>query len=280
MRDEAAMRSRRRGARRPWVAAAIGVLLGGMFADGTSSAGDAIDGANVRVEHSPEKPTKKPNLEFLKTNRDFFRGQLDALRQIAGKGVDGGARLIDPRTLRYQEMLDEIARERAAVSGTTDRFLRAELLAAIEELAMLDAEVAGIESTLTRAEDRLAEVARDVESDQRAEILIVLSCEEGAEPPVELELREDGELRARIVFVEVEREALRRGGIAEIHRHLAEPRPHAVDARCVGAAPAETSACAITVTPERDQLTIVEMTLARAAEPSASPRLEARAWAR
>ncbi len=280
MRDVSAMRSKSGGARRAWAAAALLVLLGGALTGGASSASDAAENAGVRVEHSPEKPTKKPNLEFLKTNRDFFRGQLDALRQIAGKGVGDGAHLIDPRALRYQEMLDEIARERAALSGTTDRFLRAELLAAIEELAMLDAEVAGIESTLTHEEDRLAEVARDVESDQRAEILIVLSCEEGAEPPVELELREDGELRARVVFVEVEREALRRGGIAEIHRHLAEPRPHAVDARCVGIAPGDTSACAITVKPERDQLTIVEMTLARAAEPSASPRLEARAWAR
>jgi len=280
MRIEPVRRSESRGRRRVWVAVAIATLLGGGVAAAGSFAGDAPERATVRVEHAPEKATKKPNLEFLKTNRDFFRGQLDALRQIAGEGAGDGARLLDPRTLRYQQMLDEIARERARLAGSAERFDRDALLAAVEELVALEAEVAGIESTLTHEEDRLAEVAADVASDQRAEILIVLACEEGAEPPVEIELREDGELRTRIVFVEMEREALRRGGIAEIHRHLAEPRPHAVDAWCVGAAPADTSACAITVEPERDRLTIVEMTLARAAEPAASPRLEARTWAR
>lgn len=285
MRNVTKNRRASQGARRAWAAAAVAALLGGALAaaawcEGGATSGGAPDGAAIRVERAPEQATRKPNLEFLKTNRDFFRGQLDALRQIARRGAGDGARLLDPRTLRYREMLDEIARERAALAGAGARFDRDALLAAVEDLAALEAEVAAIESTLAREEVRLAEIAADVAADQRAEILIVLACEEGAEPPVAIELREDGEVRSRIVFVEMEREALRRGGIAEIHRHLAEPRPHAVDAICVGAAPADTSACAITVAPERDRLTIVEMTLARAPEPGVSPRLEARAWAR
>jgi hypothetical protein len=233
--------------------------------------------ADERVERARVSSPDPPALSFLTTHRDFFRTQLELLRRIA-KARDG-AEWLDPRAVRYHELLVEIERDRAAHRAPRARFDGDSLLAHVSELVRLECEIAAAESALARQEGRLAELARNAREDQRTAILVTFGCDAGAAAPRAVELLEGGDVRARIRFDDVERDALVRGGAAELSRHLAEPREHVLIIRALDDSGAEVATTELRLTPEPDRMTVVEVAAAPSAGESAA-FLVARAWTR
>jgi hypothetical protein len=231
----------------------------------------------VRVERIEPRDPKRPTLVFLKANRDFFRTQLDFLRMKAA-GSAGGAVMLDERTLALRELIDEIGRDHARASEAGDHVGRAELLATVEEMAAFDAEIAAIESLLTRQETRMDAVARDFLGDEITELIVLFRAGAGARSLASIEIEIDGEVREALAVTEVERRGFERGGIAEIERRLAEPRAHEIRVRARNEQGVVLAEEMVTVEAARGQMTFVEFAQGGGADAAAPQELATRTW--
>jgi len=231
----------------------------------------------VRVERIEPRDPKRPTLEFLKANRDFFRTQLDFLR-LKAAGSAGGAVMLDERTLALRELIDEIGRDHERANEAGNHVDRAELLATVEEMAAFDAEIAAIESLLTRQETRMDEVASDFLGDEITELIVLFRAGAGAPPAASIEIEIDGEARDAIAVTDAERLGFERGGIAEIERRLAEPRAHEIRVRARSEQGVVLAEEMVTVEAARGRMTFVEFAHGGAAEEAVPQQLATRTW--
>jgi hypothetical protein len=262
-----------RGAATAVAAALIAALLPVAIAGG-ARAGEPDDG--VRVERAESE--RPETLRFLGENREFFRARLDLLRVTLGPR-HGSASEIDPRYLRWQEMLaaNETARDSTALGEEWIR--RRELMQSVEDLLALEETMDGMESMLDAQAGRLARLEEDFTGAQSTALVVLLTGVPTSPPPTEISLVDpDGE--DWIVDLDADtRLALERGGTVELLHRLVEPRPHRLEVRLAGDGWDDAGPFALAVEPTRDRMTFVELDLARLAA-AGEGAFPSRAWVR
>lgn len=237
------------------------LLLAAIVAMPAAAAGEP-DGVptEVRVQRvKPDRP-KLPTLRFLGANRDYLRAELDRLR-VQNVRVRGEAAAIDPRFLRYGEMV--AAAHAAGDSAAVADSARAgrELFASVTELGGLEGELDLLDRALARQRDRLGVLQADYAGDQRTSLAVVLSGWPGDAAPKALTFAlEDGTQEAVSLSPE-QCDALRAGGAVQVLHRLVEPRDQVFAvAFGDGAAPGW-----LQLEPARDRLNLLRLDLSRLA---------------
>ncbi len=262
-------------------AAAAAVLLTALGAPGARAEESATQPGvpEVQVQRTKEKEAKLETLRFLKENRQFFRAQLDLLRQTFGAlhfGVGDG---LDPRSLMLRELLAEgrAHGDSAAAAAAADRTRR--LLESVAELAELEHEMERMEESLGTQRERLARLEEDYAGRQETALVVLLSGVPSRGAPEAIELREEGGDVYRVTLEADERAALAGGGLAELLHSFVEPRELRFTVALRGAGWPEGEEYALVVEPERDRLTFLELEL-RGVESGAGGSIASRAWVR
>jgi len=225
-----------------------------------AAAPSAVAPAAIQVQRvKPDRP-KLPMLRFLSANRDYLRAELDRLRPKL-VGVRGGAGAIDPRFLRYGEMI--AAAHAAGDSAAAVDSARAgrDLYASVTELGSLEAELDQLDRALEDQRDRLALLQSDFTGDQRTELAVVLSGWPGDSPAFALTLTLDDGTRASVTLSSEQRDALRSGGAVQVLHRLIEPRDQLFAVE-FGAAAAPGW---LVFDPVRDRLNLLRLDLSRLA---------------
>lgn len=214
----------------------------------------------VEVERVRPRRPQVEMLRFLKENRDFIRSRFDLLRmktvEHAGVATD-----LDPRFLRYPELLAAILADRDSARALDDGWKRRDLIARIAELGALEAQLDAMERMLAEQRARLGILQEDFTGDQRTALIVVLGGEPSAaalrEVTVELE---DGS-RVTIPLHPAERERLRQGGVVQVFHGFVEPREQVIEVAFTGeGGPAATGF--VTLEPARNRITMLRLDLA------------------
>jgi hypothetical protein len=232
----------------------------------------------VKVERVEAPRPKDPTLRFLAENRDFFRARLDLLRTSLGPRV-GGADDLDPRFLRWREMLAEIGAGRDSTAATAEWIRRRELLDSVGDLVALEAALDSIEARLDAQGARLVELEEDFTGRQRTALVVLLTGVPAGGAPTGVVLEDPDGDDWRIELDDADRRALARGGTVELAHRLVEPRAHSFVVRLESGAEVLPAPWTLAVEPERDRLTFVELDL-DGLDPAAASVLPARAWTR
>ncbi len=217
----------------------------------------------VKVEREKPVREKRPTLRFLKANRDFIRARFDRLR-VTTLERRAGATELDPRFLRYRELLAEIARAKDSVATAADERERHALFSSVGDLAKLEAELDQMERLLAAQGARLGVLQADFTGRQRTEldVLVTGAALAGVVDSVIVTL-EDG---TRVVagLDDTQRQALARGGAFEVFRGLVEPREQVIEIRFAGDGWSQAGSGYVTLEPTRDRLTFLRLDLAQA----------------
>lgn len=226
----------------------------------------------VRVQRvKPDRP-KLPTLRFLGANRDYLRAELDRLR-VSSVRVRGLAAAIDPRFLRFGEMV--AAAHAAGDSAAAADSARAgrELFASVTELGGLEDELDLLDRALARQRERLGVLQADFAGEQRTSLAVVLSGWPGDAAPAAMSLAfEDGTTEAVSLSPE-QRDALRAGGAVQVLHRLVEPREQ-LFAVAFGDAAAPGW---LQLEPARDRVNLLRLDLSRLAAGDAAS-IAATAW--
>lgn len=216
--------------------------------------------AEIEVQRVKPARPKLPMLRFLNANRDYLRAELDRLRPKL-VNVNGGAGAIDPRFLRYGEMI--AAAHAAGDSAAVVDSARAgrELFASVTELGGLEAELDQLDRALADQRDRLALLQSDFTGDQRTSLAVVLSGWPGDSPSLAITLTLDDGTRESVSLSPEQRDALRAGGAVQVLHRLIEPRDQLFAVE-FGAAAAPGW---LELDPVRDRLNLLRLDLSRLA---------------
>jgi hypothetical protein len=231
---------------------------------GASTGASALptDGALIDVKRVERPSEEEPTLRFLRENRDFVRAQLDQLRQLARRGRDGDAVPLDARYLMFREMLQAIRASSDSTLAARDGIARRDLLASVGEIVVLESEVDAIEDRLARQGERLAQIEADFVGRQETALVILVKGRPAGGAPSAIVVRDpDGET-ARLALPPDVAAALERGGVAQALHAFVEPREHRLEVRVEGDGWAGDAPALLTLAPERDRLTFLELDLA------------------
>lgn len=219
----------------------------------------------VRVQRvKPDRP-KLPTLRFLAANRDYLRAELDRLRTSTVR-VRGEAAAIDPRFLRYGEMV--AAAHAAGDSAAAADSARAgrELFASVTELGGLEDELDLLDRALARQRERLAALQADYAGEQRTSLAVVLSGWPGDGAPTALTLALEDGTREAVSLSPGQCDALRAGGAVQVLHRLVEPREQ-LFAVAFGDAAAPGW---LELEPARDRVNLLRLDLSRLASGDAA----------
>ncbi len=250
-----------RAARAARFAAMAVELVAAAFAGGSVARAetDALDG--VQVERIDDSRSETSTLRFLDENREFFRARLDLLRVTLGPR-HGSAREIDPRFLRWREMLADIESARDSTAAGEEWIRRRELMQSVEDLLALEQTLDGMESMLAEQAERLVRLEEDFVGTQSTALVVLLTGVAPGRTPREVSLVDpDGE-DWRVELSDEARLALERGGTIELLHRLVEPRVHRLTVRVAGDGWEDSTPRALSLDPARDRMTFVELDLA------------------
>lgn len=230
----------------------------------------------VRIERLKPKREKLPTLRFLKENRDFIRARFDLLRE---KTLDlrAGAHPVDPRFLAYREMLAEAMAAEDSAASLAEQQERTRLLASIRELGDLEDRIDALEALLDGQYGRLAALEADFTGRQRTELIVLVRGVPQA-PAGEIVLAVDGAPARRVAIDPAQQAALADGGVMQLFHAAIEPREQTLELRIGGEAWSAAPPGWLTLTPERDHLTLIEIDLSGAAPADGGAGVHARAW--
>jgi hypothetical protein len=229
-----------------------------------------------RVEH--EEP-KLPVLRMLVENRDFFRGRLDALLLVADRRAFDGSGL-DPRFLRWREMLSEIRAARDSSAVAEGRIASHELLESVAGIEEIEREMDSMESLLAAQHARLTELEEDFIGQQRTALVVVLSGVPRGGAPRTVVLEDPDGATYRIALPEEARASLARGAAAELVHELVEPRSHRFLVSLAGDGWASAQPVEIAIQPQRDRLTFLELDASNYDPAAPGAALPASTWTR
>lgn len=255
------MRMWRNGARW-WTGLCCLVALGGI-ADGAR----ADDPARVLIDRVRPEGDSPKTLRFLKENRAFLRGQLDLLR-VRPDDNAGRADEIDPRWLRYDALLAEIAAA-SRPPGLSDAADWREQLQALLEL---EAELDSLEAALDAQAARLAEMESDFATRAFTSLALLLRG------PISEELAAvhfgavDG-VSTRVPLETITRSSLDRGGVAEAWCELVEPREQVFVLSFEDPAGRIGAPFYLSLSPQPDGQNLLELDLATLASTEPTARL-------
>jgi hypothetical protein len=218
-------------------------------------------------------------LRFLRENREFFRAQLDLLRQTFGTLHFGYAQGLDARALMLKELLAQgrADADSASMAAANDRTRR--ILESIAELAALEEEMNRMEETLFAQRERLGRLEDDFAGRQETALIVLLSGVPSGGAPQEIRFREEGGDTYRVALSDPERAALAEGGLAQLFHAFVEPRELRFAVSLQGDGFANAPEMHLVVSPERDRLTFLELDLASAGAGSEGT-VPTRVWVR
>ena len=113
---------------------------------------------------------------------------------------------------------------------------------------------------------------------QTALVILVKGCPAGT-PPSEVLLTEEGET-LRVPIDDEQWAALRKGGVAQVYHAFVEPREHQLAVGLGGHGWSAQQAHVLTLEPERDHLTFLQLDLAAANPGDAAPNVLSSVWVR
>lgn len=225
----------------------------------------------VRVQRvKPDRP-KLPTMRFLGANRDYLRAELDRLRATNVR-VRGEAAAIDPRFLRFGEMV--AAAHAAGDSAAAADSARAgrELFASVTELGGLEDELDQLDRALARQRDRLGVLQADFAGTQRTSLAVVLSGWPGGDAPQPLVISLEDGTQESVTLSPEQCDALRSGGAVQVLHRLIEPREQAFAVAFGAGSPGW-----LELDPARDRLNLLRLDLSRLAAGDAAS-VAATAW--
>lgn len=222
----------------------------------------AEDVTEVRVEKIRPRKPKLETLRFLNENRDFIRARFDALRPrtIERTGVAGE---IDPRFLRYPELLADVLEGRDSVRAMDDAWKRRKLMASITELGSLEAQLDRMEQLLAEQRGRLGILQQDFTGDQRTALIVVLSGDPVGVPLSEVTIALEDGSRLTVPLNPGERESLRQGGVVQVFHGFVEPREQVIEVALAGESWPAGDTGFVTLEPVRDRLMLLRLDLSR-----------------
>lgn len=258
-------------------------------ADAGASAGSASDGTVVAgeawretltVERAERDEPKHATLKFLNENRDFFRGRLDQLLLTLGRERDGNARELDPRFLRYANMMAQIKAARDSAQVSEEWIRRRELLESVGDLVELESEMDEMETLLSEQRDRLVQLEEDFTGRQTTALVVLMTGVPSTGTPSAITLTDSDGTTTRIAFDAATQTALARGGSTELLHEYVEPRDLVYRVSFEGPGWESRAPFEVPVAPARDRLNFLELNVAGLDPASPSPQPTAHTWAR
>lgn len=233
--------------------------------------------AEVRVERAKPMRDKHPTLVFLRENRDFIRARFDRLREKPLER-NGEAAAIDPRFVTYGQMLAALDSDRDSLARSEEARARRTLFESVGQLTELEAQLDGLESALDRQRGRLATLERDFAGDQRTELLVVVSGFSESAPlaGLTLELEDGGVLK--LDLTDLQREALRQGGMVEVFHGFVEPRAQTLRLGISGPTWPSGDSGWLELDPVRDRLNLLRLDLTQMSPATGVPGVKAGTW--
>lgn len=231
----------------------------------------------VQVERVRPSREKLSTLRFLKANRDVIRARFDHLRQESREEA-AGAGALDPRFLRYREMIAQVNAAKDSVTTASDAREREGLFQSVSDLSSLERELDQMERLLDAQRARLGVLQHDFAGRQRTELNLLVTGAPiaGTVDSVALTL-EDG-TRFTAALDGTQREALKHGAVFEAFRGLVEPREQVFEVALIGTGWSEVGHGYVTLGPGRDHLTFLQLDLAQASPARGINSLIASAW--
>lgn len=231
----------------------------------------------VSIERLQVEDEKLETLKFLSENREFFRAQLDLLRQTFGALKFGNADGLDPRSLMLKELLaaGRAASDSASLAAANDRTRG--LLESVADLAALESEMNAMEESLGAQRERLARLEEDFVGRQETALVVLATGVPSRGMPEEIVLREEGGDTFRLTFSADENRSIADGGLAQLFHAFVEPRELRFSVSCRGASWEGAGESFVVVAPERDRLTFLELDLATLGQVS-EESIPSRAW--
>lgn len=230
----------------------------------------------VKVERVKPAKEKLETLRFLKANVDFIRAQFDRLREKS-VAARGDAETVDPRFLTYRDLLARSAADRDSAAAIAARQERSRLLASVRDLGALEDRLDGLERLLDAQQIRLATLQRDFAGRQRTE-LIVLVRGVPASPVRSVTLTVGDGAAVEVPITAADAGALADGGVMQVFHACVEPREQVVAFRVAGDGWTGAPAGYMTLSPDRDRLTLLEIDLSGAQPTDGGAGVHARAW--
>jgi hypothetical protein len=232
-----------------------------------------------KVERAKVKEPKLPTLRFLEENRDFFRARLDALLLTSDYRTLGG-RDLDPRFLRYREMMAEIRAARDSAAAGEARIEQHELLDSVEGIAELERDMDSMEKLLAAQHERLSWLEEDFVGRQTTALIVFLSGVPSLGAPHTVVVQDVDGATYRIELAPPARQALARGGDAELLHERFEPRDHLLLVSFEGYGWRSAQPVRVMLSPPRDQLTFLEIDASRYDPAAPEGVLATKSWTR
>lgn len=210
------------------------------------------------------------SLRFLRANVAFFRAQLDRVREKSVQS-DAAAAIVDPRSVRYQELLAQARDGRGTIDGAGSLAGAEALGTHLERWGALVASLNQVEAALAEQSERLDAMESDYLEHEPASLVVLLRVRSGGAPP---RLALDFQTGARVeseLSIDA-RAALERGGIAELAHVYVEPHEQTVDLWAPGAA----DPIPLAVYPESGRMQFLLLEWPPSSEEP--PAIEAAAW--
>lgn len=252
-------------------------FVGDTFAGHASPSAPPPRPTAVSVERVRPRKEARPTLRFLKANRDFFRSQLDLLREQP-LALRAGARDIDPRFLAYRAMMNDALAATDSLDRTAGDRERHAALSGAGGIASLEGELDQMDRVLANGRARLAALQADFSGSQRTALAIVVSgYPQGAELD-SLSIRFDDGSTCQVAVSREARESLLHRGVLEVFHGLIEPREQVLEVSVVGQRLAGRAAGYVTVDPRRDRLTFLQLELSAVRPATGAPAILASTW--
>lgn len=255
------------------------LLLAGVAAAQEPAARAAADSVDTwEVKRADHDAPKLPTFRFLEDNKDFFRARLDALLLVVDRrALD--ARDLDPRFLRWREMLAEIRAARDSAAVGKDRIEQHALLESVAGIKDLEWEMDSMEALLAAQHERLSGLEGDFAGRQRTALVVLLSGVPAAGAPSKVTVADADGPTWQVELTEAARSSLVQGGATQVLHELMEPRPHVLSLSMEGEGWAAAAPIEIPLDPERDRLTFLEVDVTGWSAAAAVPP-PVKAWTR
>ena len=234
----------------------------------------------LTVERAEREEPKHATLQFLNENRDFFRGRLDQLLLTLGRERDGNARELDPRFLRYANMMKQIKAARDSAQVSEEWIRRRELLESVGDLVELESEMDEMETLLSEQRDRLVQLEEDFTGRQTTALVVLMTGVPSTGTPAAITLTDSDGTTTRIALDPATQTALTRGGSTELLHEYVEPRDLVYQVTFEGPGWESRAPFEVPVAPARDRLNFLELNVAGLDPASPSTQPTAHAWTR
>jgi hypothetical protein len=249
-------------------------FLLGLVLSPVARAGEEIP---VKVERVRPQREKLSTLRFLTENRDFLRARMDELKQVL-LARDHRPVPMDERFLRLSEMMQELASASDSLAVAERDLEQREFLTSVGELAALESELDLLADLLARQGTRLIELERDFLRGQETALIVVVRGFPAETPPHRLLLTDESGDTVRTAFTSEDRLSLSTGGMAQVFHEFVEPREQTWEVGFEGPGWTQRAPVYVSLEPERDRLTFLELDLTRLRPEPETMGLDARAW--